>query len=208
MPDMEDKMLTGQESLQIIQKMIQTAKDEQKDNGTGWILWGWCLFAVSILSYLNMEQGWFLNKSLFWDYFGVFTLIMLVYKIVRYFFMPANKRASSYTTDIFNKLNIGFFILIIFIVFSMNRGVGVSKGFTIMIATYGFWILIYGTLMNFKPSVIAAFITWAIAFTALFMANNYQQVMLFHAAAVLCGYIIPGHIAFYEFRKINPPAMA
>jgi hypothetical protein len=27
--------------------------------------------------------------------------------------------------------------------------------------------------------------------------------MLLHAGAVLCGYIIPGHIAYKEFNKVN-----
>ena len=43
---MEEKKLSEQESLQIIQEMIYTAKKEQKDNGMGWIVWGWMLFAA------------------------------------------------------------------------------------------------------------------------------------------------------------------
>ena len=56
---MEEKNLTEQESLQIIQRMIETAKVEQKDDGRGWIAWGWTLFAISILTYFNIQFGWF-----------------------------------------------------------------------------------------------------------------------------------------------------
>ena len=56
---MEEKQISEQESLLIIQQMIQTAKAEQKDDGKGWILWGWLLFAASILTYLNIELGWY-----------------------------------------------------------------------------------------------------------------------------------------------------
>ncbi|MFT3825679.1 MAG: hypothetical protein QM731_17295 [Chitinophagaceae bacterium] len=205
---MEDNKITERESLLIIQKMIQAAKKEQKDNGVGWIAWGWLLFLVSVLSYLNIQNSWFEDQYMFWNFFGLITLLALLYNIVRYFFFPAKKKAHTYTTDIFQKLNIGFFFLVMLIVLSMNKGVNPTKAFVILIGLYGFWILIYGTLMNFRPSVVTSFVTWAIAFAALYTANNIADVMLFHAGAVLCGYIIPGHIAYYEFRKINTPVMA
>ena len=41
-----------------------------------------------------------------------------------------------------------------------------------------------------------------LGFAALF-ANSFQTVMLLHGLAVLCGYIIPGHIANREFKKFK-----
>ena len=94
----------------------------------------------------------------------------------------------------------------------------------LLIGLYGFFILIYGTALSFRPSIIGAYVSWAIAFAGLFIdrfihpgpLNNlpediqrtiglerFQWVMLFHALAVLCGYIIPGHIAYKEFNKIK-----
>jgi hypothetical protein len=62
--------------------------------------------------------------------------------------------------------------------------------------------LIYGAVLNFKPSIIGAYITWAFAFASLFV-DRFDYTMLLHAAAVLCGYIIPGHIANREFNKVK-----
>lgn len=208
MPDMEDNKITERESLQIIQQMIQTAKKEQKDNGVSWIIWGWLLFAVSVLTYFNLYFTWFEDRYVFWNYFGILTLLMLCFSVVKYFFSPKTGKADTYTSAIFRKLNVGFFIVIMLVIIAMNRNLPAILGFTIMIGLYGFWMLIYGTLINFKPSVVAAFITWAIAFASLYLSKDLATVMLFHAAAILCGYIIPGHIAYYEFRKINTPAMA
>src|ERR1700730_14831717 len=83
---------------------------------------------------------------------------------------------------------------------AMNVSIKPTAGFTLLISLYGFWILIYGAALNFRPSIIGAFIIWGIGLLALF-ANRFDIVMLFHAAAVLCGYIIPGHIANREFQK-------
>ena len=88
------------------------------------------------------------------------------------------------------------------IIFSINLGVSPIKGFALLLGLYGFWILIYGTALNFKPSIIGAFITWGLAFACLYV-QSFEWTMLLHALAVLCGYIIPGHIAYAEFKKIK-----
>ena len=206
---MEEKKLTEQESLYIIQQMIQTAKQEQKDNGKGWIVWGWLLFIISLLTYANIQYHWY-DTAFFWNVFGGIVLVWLLFTIIRPVFIKIPRRVKTYTADLFDKLNGGFFIFLILIIFSMNLGVPPSKGFMLLIGLYGFWILVYGAALNFKPSIVAAYVTWAIGFAGLFIDKfeeipdkRFQWVMLFHALAVLCGYIIPGHIANKEFNKIN-----
>jgi hypothetical protein len=198
---MEEKNLTEQESLLIIQQMINTAKQEQKDDGRGWILWGWLLFLASILTYVNLDTHWFVPYY-FWNIFGGISLVLLLYNVVRYFFFQKRQRVRTYTGELFEKLNVGFILSLMLIIVAMNRGVDPLRGFPLLIGLYGFWVLIYGTALNFKPSIIAAYITWALGFAALF-ANSFQTVMLLHGVAVLCGYIIPGHIANREFKKFN-----
>jgi hypothetical protein len=75
---------------------------------------------------------------------------------------------------------------------------------------YGFWILVYGTALNFKPSIIAAYVTWALSFAGLFIykiqpeeRGEFELVMLHHALVALIGYIIPGHLANIEFKKLH-----
>jgi hypothetical protein len=220
---MEEKNLTEKESLQIIQQMIETAKHEQKDDGKGWIAWGWTLFAISILTYFNIQFGWF-DVPFFWNAFGVMCGVYFLFYLLKTLFIPKAQRVRTYTKDIFDRLNAGFFIFLILIIVSINVGVPPNKGFMLLIGLYGFFVLIYGTALDFKPSIIGAYVSWAIAFAGLFIdkfvhpepLNNlpediqrtiglerFQWVMLFHALAVLSGYIIPGHIAYKEFNKIK-----
>lgn len=198
---MEEKRMTEQESILIIQQMINTAKNEQRDNGKGWIIWGWLLFAASVLTFFNLQFRWF-STFFFWNAFGGVTLLFFIYTVIRFFWGKKQAPVRTYTGDLFEKLNIGFFIFLVFIIVSINMGVGPEKGFAILIGVYGFWVLIYGTALNFKPSIIGAFVTWAIAFISLF-TREFQWIMLLHGLAVLCGYIIPGHLANVEFNKIN-----
>jgi hypothetical protein len=224
----EEKQLTQHESFSIIQQMLDQAKNEQKDDGKGWIVWGWMLFVVSILSALNVEFKWVSNIFIFWNAFGIITVLYFIFETVRYFFFKRTEKVKTYTGDLFKKLNIGFFISLLFIITSINVGTQVifhalkpfeetlnegnafSKviytpiniGFASLMSVYAFWILIYGTALNFKPSVIGAYITWAIGFTAMFI-NRFQYVMLLQALAVLCGYIIPGYLANRQFKRVQ-----
>src|SRR6478752_8873221 len=105
---MEEKNLTEQESMLIIQQMINTAKHEQKDDGIGWIVWGWLLFIVSMPTYINLQTQWF-STWYFWNAFGILSLLLLLYSTVRYLFFKRNVRARTYTGELFNRLNVGFF---------------------------------------------------------------------------------------------------
>jgi len=197
---MTEPNLSEQESLQIIKQMIDTAKQEQKDDGKGWIIWGWLLFTASILSFINHYTAW-VSQYFFWNIFGIASLLLLLYSVYQFLFVKKTKRVSTYTSALFEQLNIGFFISLSLIILSMNtRGVNPIQGFALLLGLYGFWILIYGAALNFKPSVIGAYFTWACAFASLYV-NNFSLTMLIHAIAVLGGYIIPGYIANREFSK-------
>ena len=198
---MKEQNLTEQESLLLIQQMIQTAKAEQKDDGKGWIIWGWLIFFASVFTFFNLKFDW-VSTYFFWNLFGVATLILLGYETIQYLFGRKRERVRTYTKDLFDKLNIGFFISLMLIIFSMNLGVPPIKGFALLLGLYGFWILIYGAVLNFRPSIIGAYLTWAFAFASLFV-NTFEWTMLLHAAAVICGYIIPGHLANIEFNKVH-----
>jgi len=198
---MEEKQLSEMESFSLIQQMIETAKQEQKDDGKGWILWGWLLFCASFFTFLNLKFNW-VSTYFFWNVFGIASLALLLYATIRYVFIKRRERVRTYTQELFEKLNSGYFISLMIIVFSMNLGVPPTKGFALLLGLYGFWILIYGAVLNFRPSIIGAYITWAFAFATLF-AKSFEWTMILHAAAVLCGYIIPGHIAYREFKKIK-----
>ena len=209
-----EETFSKEESLHLISKMINAAKKEQKDNGLGWIVWGWLLLATSLLTVLDIHYKWF-QLGFFWNVFGGIVLLYMLFAIIRSQFFKKIVKVKTYTQDLLSKLNAGFFISLMFIIISMNVSnyllyekytvydiIPINTGFALLINLYAFWILIYGTALNFRPSVIGAYCTWAVGFTALFM-KTFEQVMLLHALAVVVGYIIPGHIANSQFKKLH-----
>ncbi len=200
---MEENKISEQESLRIIRQMIQTAKQEQKDDGLGWIIWGWLLFAASVLTWMNMKMQWF-STYMFWNIFGGIAALLMIYELIRDQFFKKKQKVKTYSSELFRRLNAGFFIFLVMIILSINLGVQPVKGFALLMGLYGFWILIYGAALNFMPSVIGAFVTWGFGFGALFVKDHqFDLTMILHGLAVLSGYIIPGYLANIEFKKIN-----
>ena len=199
---MEDKKITEQEGLRLINQMIRIAKVEQADDGRGWILWGWMLLLASVLTILNIRFQWFIDLYTFWNGIGLLTVLIYIYEIIQTFIKKKKAKVKTYTQELFEKLNTGFFISLVIIIIAINIAKIPLTGFSLLVNLYAFWILIYGTALNFKPSVIAAYITWAIALASLMM-KTFEMVMVMHALAALCGYIIPGYIANREFKKLH-----
>lgn len=55
---MQDKNdFTQKESLALIEQMIGAARNEHRENGMGWLIWGWLLFIASIISAVFMKTG-------------------------------------------------------------------------------------------------------------------------------------------------------
>lgn len=146
------------------------------------------------------RPAWLVFFFFLWNLFGIFTLIAFSVEFFKSLFVEKKQRVKTYTSELFKKLNIGFFICLMSVILAMNIGISPVKGFPLLMSIYGFWIFIYGALLNFKPSFVGAYVTWALAFTAMFQ-NSFLIVMLLHGAAALVGYIIPGHIANKRFNE-------
>jgi hypothetical protein len=56
---MEEKSLSQQESLQLITKMINQAKNHYYESGLGALLWGFTNFICFTLAYLDATAKWF-----------------------------------------------------------------------------------------------------------------------------------------------------
>ncbi|HTQ27441.1 MAG TPA: hypothetical protein VMI35_04900 [Puia sp.] len=197
----QEKTMSGEEGLRLIERMIFVAKQEQRVDGVGWIWWGWALFAASIFTLVNLRFNW-VSTYFFWNALGVVALVYFVARYLQYFFFGAGKTVRTYTCELIRKLNLGFFISLFFIMIAMNGILSPMAGFPILVNLYAFWILIYGTSMNFRPFIAGAFVAWGLGIAGLF-AKTFEGVMLTHAIAVLCGYIIPGYMANTAFKKLN-----
>ena len=192
-----DQQLTNQQSLEIIQQMINQAKTNITDNGLGWLLWGSMIIFASVSTFVFIQTG---AKDIFlcWNIFGIFTIVMLSYDM----FKPKRKTVRTYISDLLRLVDIGFIACIFTIIFSINVAVDPNSGFGFFLMIFAFLMLIKGGAVKSSALMIGAAVNWAGAI-AMFLNKDFKYDMLIMATAVLIGYIIPGILLWQQYRSAN-----
>jgi len=199
---MENNNLSGSDSIRIIEQMIGRAKQEEKDSGRGWIIWGWMLFLASIVNYIMILIA-APNPYFVWVIFGFGSLAFVLFSIIRKrFLVKGDQGVKTYTNELVDKLGAAFFISLGIMVFGNNAtGMNLTGvNFAYLLLLYGFWMYIHASAFRFNLLRAGAFVNWAGAIIIfIFHKELGKNILLVHAACVALGYIIPGHIALQRF---------
>jgi Flp pilus assembly protein TadB len=192
---MDEKNLTGQESLGIISQMIRVARDEHRESGDGWLIWGWLLFAASVLSavFSYLEMG----RYIAW----VWSVMLITGLVLNIFFhMNRRKKVNTYVQDLIDRIGIGFFISLFAIIAAsfLSRNHNFSFGYYYIL--YAFWMYIHGSALHFKPLLVGAVINW-VAAVAIFIITDFKYDMIVSAIAVSAGYLVPGYMLRSEYKR-------
>jgi hypothetical protein len=199
-----NQSLSSEQSLLLIEQMIGRAREQEKDSGRGWILWGWLLFIASIIHYAMIKAD--IQKGvLVWQIFGVTAAVLVFYEqfLRKYIVQPVVK-VKTYTNELVSKLGIAFFISIAIMMYGniqleMNKA-GLNFGYLMLL--YGFWMFIHGSAFRYRLLIIGAIINWVGAIVVFYFKEKLgAEVLLLHAFCVAMGYLIPGHIALIKYGK-------
>jgi hypothetical protein len=195
---------SGEESLRLIEQMIGRARAAEKDNGRGWIVWGWLLFLASIIHYglikADIQKG-----TIVWQIFGVTAAILVIYEqFLRKYFVTTADNVKTYTNELVSKLGVAFFISLAILVYGNSRldinNTGLNFGYLLIL--YGFWMFIHGSAFRYRLLIIGAVINWAGAVVIFYCKEKLgAEVLLLHAFCVAMGYLVPGHIALIKYGK-------
>jgi hypothetical protein len=184
--------MKNEESLQLIHRMINTAKENIEDDSFYFLLWGWFVFAACILHFVLLKTvpdmqgiGWVILMPL-----G--GIISMVYGIRQ----EKKQRVKSYIDDLMKYVLISFLVSLFTVLFFMNT-LGIST-YPLVMLIYGIWLFISGGALKFRPLIIGGIVNWLLGITAFFFAFEIQLLIL--ALAVLLGYIIPGHLLKMKFE--------
>lgn len=200
---MEEKKLSNTERLQLIEQMIGRAKQEEKQGGWGWIIWGWLLFLASISHYILIILG-IKGGMIVWNVFGIAAFALMAYNLYQENIAKNSDPVKTYTGELVNKIGNAFFIsLLVLVVGNYTTNAdrsGVNFGYLLLL--YAFWMYIHGAAFRFSLLKYGAYLNWIGALVIfLWYRELGRHTLLIHAACVLAGYIIPGYIAQKRFGK-------
>ena len=197
---MEEQKITQSESLQLIQRMIQVAREDHRENGDGWLIWGWLLFLASVASAVLAYME--LSRYIAWVWSGILIVGGIIY-ILFHVLRRKDLKVKTYVQEMLDRFGSGFFISLFAIIAAgfINKG---SYGFGYYYILYAFWMYIHGNAIRFRPLIIGAYVNW-LAAIVIFLLKDTAQVMIVSSVAVLIGYLIPGYMLQAEYRKKLKP---
>lgn len=194
--------MNEKDALQIIDQMIASAKNEVKDNGFYFMLWGWLVFIAAIIDYI-LVSGWYQPLEAY--HAVIWTILMPLGGIVTAIGTIREKkkepRVKTYVGELMNYVVRAFAISLFIICFLMpNFSSGwQSLFYPVILIVYAIWLYIAGGALRFKPLIYGGYANWILAIGAFFCSYDHQLILL--ALAVLTGYIIPGHMLKSNYTK-------
>ncbi len=192
---MEEKNLSGEESLQLISNMISQAKNQYYESGLGALLWGFTNFICFVLVYCMESFSWFTFP------FNPFYLMVITFGL-QFFF---DRREKKYRRTVTFKdeackyiwLAFGISVLILTIAGGF-AGIGYIV-LPLLLLLFGIPTFVTGFITNFSPFIIGGIVCWIFCVIALFYHTNYTYLLVAMGAGA--AWIVPGFILRARFYK-------
>ena len=185
---MAEENFSPQQSLQLIQSMIDKTKQDISNNGIYFMVWGWLTF-IACTGQFILKHIYNYPKHYYVWWVVIIGVIFSIYYSIR---EEKKQKVKTYVSESIKYLWIGmgiaYFVLsMIFVKIGWDKPI-----FPFFIMLYGLGTFISGNIIKFRPLVIGGILALALAIGAVYVQYDYQ--MLFGAAAILISYIIPAYM--------------
>jgi len=188
-----------QQSLQLIESMINRAKDRFAENGFMYLLWGWFAFVGSLLQFVLLHFFQYRYHYIVW----MACWVLLAYQFIYFRKHKRKEKMRTYTGHIIAYIWVTFTVLIFLVGFLIGRlttGEYFSHINHIILALYGMPVFLTGIIIKFKPLVIGGIACWVLCIVSTFIKNyDYQFLMI--PLAMLIAWIIPGYMLRARYKS-------
>ena len=193
---MEEKQIHPNESLAIINSMIDNAKNKIADDGFLFIFWGWNVLIAAMINYITVKLG-IPNGSLAWAILmplgGIFSAIYGMKQ-------RKNERVRTYVDQYLGYNWTAFLIGLLVIIGMSPFQQGRQTYFYIMIL-YGMATFISGGLLRFRPLIIGSLFSFLFAVISVFSSDLDQLLCI--SGSIFCSYLVPGYMLRSKYRSQN-----
>lgn len=185
-----------QNQLQLIESMIQKARNDFKESGTLYLIWG---FVILFCSMVQFSGNYFYNSD--WGFVWMLTWVTVVVQIIIIRKEKRKKKVSTYTDEIIGSIWIVFFICMVLLAFILISHKATESILPALLVMYGIPTFLSGTLIKFNLLKWGGACCWLLAILCSFTALPFQ--ILYIGAAVIIAWIFPGIFLRKKFIKEN-----
>jgi hypothetical protein len=177
-----------EQSLQLIQSMIEKTKNNVKENGFYFLMWGWLVFIAALLNFILIRFTDFEQPYLAW----CILIVGVVASIIKGVRDDKKEKAKTYLGEAMNYFGMTLGILYSGLAFVFGYYNLWEQSFPIYILLYGAGCFFMGSMLRFNLLKWSGLLCIPIMIGSVYVSYEWQ--LLFMALAVLVSYIIPGHI--------------
>ena len=195
-----EEQFSPQESFAVIQKMIDTAKNQFSENGHLYLLWGWVILICSVAQFLLISVFHYQYHYMVW----MLTWVAFIYQMFYIIRKKRREKIRTYADKILGFVWIVFMILMCLFGVLFGNELGdnyykiMSPGF---LALYGMPTFLSGIILRFTPLIIGGIGCWILSVIALYTPYEYQLLLV--SAAMVVAWIVPGYLLRAKYKKVN-----
>ena len=189
-----------EQSLELIQSMINKARNRYSENGHLYLLWGWAVLICSISQFILLHFFQYPHHYLVW----IAVWLVLIYQVVYIRRRNKNSKVRTYTDDIIGFVWLTFVILMFLFGFLFGQIMGPEyyKFFNpALLALYGMPTFLSGVILKARPLMIGGISCWTLSIIASFIPYEYQFLML--SLAVFVSWIVHCYALQARHKKEN-----
>jgi len=196
----QEENISREKSLELIESMINKAKNQFSESGLLYLIWGWWVLICSLAEFYLMtvvkyEKHWIVWWSMW---------IVVIYQI---FYLRKKRkriRVRAYTDEIIGFVWITFFILMMLLAFFVAR-INDPKATSLLdpafLVLYGMPTFLSGIILKFRPLIVGGICCWILSVICSFIPADYHLLMI--SVAMLAAWIIPGYLLRRKYNASN-----
>ena len=195
---MQHSNLSGEAGFDLIQSMINKARNQFSENGHLYIIWGWTVVICSVSQFVL--RYFFEYRNHWWVW--MITWLVLIYQAIYISRNRKKAKVKTYTGDILGQVWLVFAILMVMISFIIGSTTQGQMGFIItpvILCLYGMPAYLSGKILQFRSLIVGAFCCWILALTALVVPSDF--LMLMYTPAVIVAWLIPGYLLKGKYKR-------
>lgn len=181
--------MTEREGLELIQKMIGTARKDFKDDGYFYLLWGWLVLVGCISHYALLTMGDPAMAAIPWAIVIPIGIGLTIWEI-RKRGKQEQARSHLYALTQFLWIGIGACYFMLSGVM-LTQAISIEATLPMYMMLYGLGAFIAGSMINFYPQMMGAVICWILTLFAFFVSMKFQLLLM--AMAIISAYLVPGY---------------
>lgn len=188
----------GLQELRIIKSMIEKTKQSTADHGVHFVLWGWLVLAGCILTYTLVALTYY---NLIWIGWVSLMAVGVVLSVVTHVRERGKAQAMTYVGNALMNLWIacGVGMTLAGLVGSLSPMLTARAVVPVICLIAGVGSFASGGIVDWRLLRITGIIWWAAALLAMFVPFEYHMMIM--GAAIIIGYLIPGHLLRAQYKR-------